>query len=200
MCLPRNRASAPQQQRNHSARAAVRLARTNLDSTTAIPVPASSRPSTGSDQPRPARQTPARRVEPRANPQRGWGSDLRNTSRLPPNVRHRVDRQRSADPYRGEVARPCQHHHYAGLSSVFQDDLIRAYRTYLDARRSSRPAEEYREPTDAEWAEFQQHFQNRKLELGDCGRPYGRRAAMSTHVFDAQCCASINALADAWLR
>lgn len=84
--------------------------------------------------------------------------------------------------------------------AVFQDDLIRAYRTYLDARRSSRPAEEYREPTDAEWAEFQQHFQNRKLELGDCGRPYGRRAAMSTHVFDAQCCASINALADAWLR
>ncbi|WP_260850621.1 site-specific integrase [Rhodococcus sp. WB9] len=57
--------------------------------------------------------------------------------------------------------------------AVFQDDLIHAYRTYLDARRSSRPAEEYREPTDAEWTEFQQHFQNRKLELGDCGRPYG---------------------------
>ena len=57
--------------------------------------------------------------------------------------------------------------------AVFQDDLIRAYRTFLDARRAVRPTEEYREPTDAEWREFQQHFHARKLELGECARPYG---------------------------
>jgi site-specific recombinase XerD len=57
--------------------------------------------------------------------------------------------------------------------AVFQEDLIRSYRSFLDQRRSSRPASEYREPTDEEWTEFQQHFQVRKLELGDCGRPYG---------------------------
>jgi integrase len=57
--------------------------------------------------------------------------------------------------------------------AVFQEDLIRSYRVFLDKRRGVRPAEEYREPTDEEWREFQQHFHARKLELGDCARPYG---------------------------
>jgi hypothetical protein len=57
--------------------------------------------------------------------------------------------------------------------AVFQDELIRSYRAFLTHRRALRPAAEYREPTDAEWDEFQQHFQLRKLELGTCGRPYG---------------------------
>jgi integrase len=56
--------------------------------------------------------------------------------------------------------------------AVFQDDLIRAYRGFLDTRRAMRPQDDYREPTDAEWQEFQQHFELRKLELGTCGRPY----------------------------
>lgn len=56
---------------------------------------------------------------------------------------------------------------------IFQDDLVRAYRSFLDHRRAARPSGEYREPTDAEWEEFQQHFELRKLELGTCGRPYG---------------------------
>lgn len=57
--------------------------------------------------------------------------------------------------------------------AVFQDDLVRTYRTFLDKRRAQRPETEYREPTDTEWHEFQQHFQLRKVALGDCGRPYG---------------------------
>ncbi|MGW4366991.1 tyrosine-type recombinase/integrase [Nocardia takedensis] len=57
--------------------------------------------------------------------------------------------------------------------AVFQDDLIRAYRTFVDNRRATRPDTEYREPTPDEWHKFQQHFHTRKLELGDCGRPYG---------------------------
>jgi hypothetical protein len=56
--------------------------------------------------------------------------------------------------------------------AVFQDELIRSYRAFLAHRRALRPAAEYREPTDAEWDEFQQHFQLRKVELGTCGRPY----------------------------
>ncbi|HEX5878956.1 MAG TPA: tyrosine-type recombinase/integrase [Actinomycetota bacterium] len=58
-------------------------------------------------------------------------------------------------------------------TAVFQDDLIRSYRAFLDKRRATRPAEEYREPTEEEWREFQQHFQLRKVAMGDCGRPYG---------------------------
>jgi integrase len=57
--------------------------------------------------------------------------------------------------------------------AVFQDDMIRAYRSFLDNRRSVRPEAEYREPTEQEWTEFNQHFHERKLELGTCARPYG---------------------------
>jgi integrase len=57
--------------------------------------------------------------------------------------------------------------------AVFHDELIRAYRGFLETRRATRPPAEYREPTDAEWREFEQHFELRKLELGTCARPYG---------------------------
>jgi hypothetical protein len=57
--------------------------------------------------------------------------------------------------------------------AVFDEELVRSYRAFLDKRRAVRPEAEYREPTDEEWREFQQHFQTRKLELGECGRPYG---------------------------
>jgi integrase len=59
------------------------------------------------------------------------------------------------------------------LVQVFQDDLVRTYRAFLDQRRAVRPEAEYREPTDEEYREFHQHFELRKLELGTCGRPYG---------------------------
>jgi hypothetical protein len=51
--------------------------------------------------------------------------------------------------------------------------MIRTYRSFLDRRRLVRPEAEYREPTEHEWREFHQHFQERQLELGTCGRPYG---------------------------
>lgn len=57
--------------------------------------------------------------------------------------------------------------------AIFDEQLIRAYRTFLDRRRAVRPEVEYREPTEREWQEFQQHFQARQLSLGKCGRPYG---------------------------
>lgn len=61
--------------------------------------------------------------------------------------------------------------------AVFQDDLIRTYRAFLDKRRAVRPESEYREPTDEEWREFEEHFEKRKLEIGTCGRPYGTPCA-----------------------
>ncbi|MEV0413565.1 site-specific integrase [Streptomyces sp. NPDC050448] len=57
--------------------------------------------------------------------------------------------------------------------AVFQDDLIRTYCGFLDRRRAERPVEEYREPTEQEWRDFQQHFELRKVSLGTCRRPYG---------------------------
>lgn len=58
-------------------------------------------------------------------------------------------------------------------TAVFDDELVRAYQTFLAKRRAIRPAAEYRTATDDEWREFQQHFQTRQLELGTRGRPYG---------------------------
>jgi len=58
-------------------------------------------------------------------------------------------------------------------TAVFQDDLIRTYRSFVDRRRSARPVEEYREPTPEEWDEFEEHFALRRVELGSCARPYG---------------------------
>lgn len=56
--------------------------------------------------------------------------------------------------------------------AVFEDDLQQTYRAWVDRRRAIRPPEEYRQPTDAEWEEFEEHFQLRKVELGSCARPY----------------------------
>jgi len=60
-----------------------------------------------------------------------------------------------------------------GYVAVFNEDLVRHYQAFLDRRRAQRPSDEYRAATDAEWTEFEQHFDQRKVELGNCGRPYG---------------------------
>ncbi|WP_433870705.1 tyrosine-type recombinase/integrase [Saccharopolyspora sp. CA-218241] len=56
---------------------------------------------------------------------------------------------------------------------VFEEDVVRHYHDFLQQRRTKRPVEEYRDVTSEEWAEFEQHFDKRKVELGSCARPYG---------------------------
>jgi integrase len=60
-----------------------------------------------------------------------------------------------------------------GYVAVYPAEVIRHYRQFIDQRRSQRPGEEYREPSDSEWAEFRDHFSLRKVALGTCHRPYG---------------------------
>ncbi|GCD94704.1 integrase [Embleya hyalina] len=50
--------------------------------------------------------------------------------------------------------------------------VVRHYQTHLARRRTMRPQEEYRPVTDTEWQEFDEQFDKRKLEPGNCGRPY----------------------------
>lgn len=57
--------------------------------------------------------------------------------------------------------------------AVYDSDVVEHYRAFLTRRRTLRPSEEYREPTDAEWDDFLGHFERRKVELGVCGRAYG---------------------------
>jgi Phage integrase family len=60
-----------------------------------------------------------------------------------------------------------------GYLAVYPQEVIRHFRRFVDQRRARRPSEEYREPTDGEWAEFRDHFSLRKVALGTCDRPYG---------------------------
>jgi integrase len=58
-------------------------------------------------------------------------------------------------------------------AAVFPDDVTRAHRAFIHNRRTLRPADEYRDVTDAEWDEFEEHFAKRKIAIGDCMRAYG---------------------------
>jgi hypothetical protein len=60
-----------------------------------------------------------------------------------------------------------------GYKAVYPDEAIQSHLAFLARRRSLRPTEEYRVPTDEEWQEFLGHFERRKVSIGTCGRAFG---------------------------
>jgi Phage integrase family len=60
-----------------------------------------------------------------------------------------------------------------GYKAVYPEEAIAAHRAFLTRRRALRPSEEYRTPTEEEWAEFLGHFERRKVSVGTCGRAFG---------------------------
>jgi hypothetical protein len=65
---------------------------------------------------------------------------------------------------------------HQGYAAVYPDEVIRTYQTFIFTR-AERPTEEYRQPTEAEWAEFERHFTLRKVAFGNCDRLYGTPCA-----------------------
>lgn len=59
-----------------------------------------------------------------------------------------------------------------GYKAVYPEEVITGHRAFIARRRELRPSQEYRTPTDQEWAEFLGHFEYRKVAVGDCGRSY----------------------------
>ena len=59
-----------------------------------------------------------------------------------------------------------------GYKAVYPEEAINGHRAFIARRRATRPSEEYRSPTDAEWEEFLGHVERRRVALGDCGRAY----------------------------
>jgi integrase len=59
-----------------------------------------------------------------------------------------------------------------GYKAIYPEEAINGHRAFIARRRALRPSEEYRTPTNEEWAEFLGHFERRKVALGDCGRAY----------------------------
>ncbi|MDQ0745911.1 site-specific recombinase XerD [Streptomyces africanus] len=60
-----------------------------------------------------------------------------------------------------------------GYNADYPTETIEAHRAFITRRRTLRPAEEYRTPTETEWEEFLGHFERRKLSVGTCARAYG---------------------------
>ena len=60
-----------------------------------------------------------------------------------------------------------------GYKAVYPEQAIQAHLAFLARRRAQRPTDEYRVPTDEEWAEFLGHFERRKIATGICGRAFG---------------------------
>ena len=60
-----------------------------------------------------------------------------------------------------------------GYKAVYPEQAIQAHLAFLARRRAQRPTDEYRVPTDAEWAEFLGHFERRKVATGTCARAFG---------------------------
>ncbi|MFD4248268.1 tyrosine-type recombinase/integrase [Amycolatopsis thermoflava] len=61
-----------------------------------------------------------------------------------------------------------------GYTAVFPQQVIDAHHKMIAHRRDLRDFAEYREVTPEEWAEFEAHFQLRRVALGDCFRPRTR--------------------------
>ncbi|WP_245673050.1 integrase [Nocardia lijiangensis] len=59
-----------------------------------------------------------------------------------------------------------------GYKAVYPAETIEAHRAFLARRRATRPSEEYRTPTDAEWDAFLAHFEKRKVSVGTCARAF----------------------------
>jgi integrase len=77
-----------------------------------------------------------------------------------------------------------------GYKAVYPDEVISGHRAFIARRRSARPSQEYRVPTDEEWDQFLGHFEHRKVALGDCGRSYDT-PCIHEHTCAARCCGPI---------
>ncbi len=60
-----------------------------------------------------------------------------------------------------------------GYKAIYPTEAIEAHRAFLARRRTSRPGDGYRTPTDEEWDAFLAHFEKRKVSVGTCARAYG---------------------------
>jgi hypothetical protein len=56
--------------------------------------------------------------------------------------------------------------------AVYPEEAVQAHLAFLARRRSLRPSDEYRTPTDDEWQEFLGHFERRKVSIGTCARAF----------------------------
>ena len=74
-----------------------------------------------------------------------------------------------------------------GYKAVYPDEAIRAHLAFLARRRSLRPGEEYRVPTDEEWAEFSVISSSARSPQAPAAARSGPPACTSTVACVAAC-------------
>ena len=60
-----------------------------------------------------------------------------------------------------------------GYKAVYPEEAIQSHLAFLARRRTQRPTDEYRVPSEEEWQEFLGHFERQKVATGICGRAFG---------------------------
>ena len=84
--------------------------------------------------------------------------------------------------------------------AVYPQDVIRHYRRFLTRRRALRPSEEYREPTDAEWEEFQTTSASARSNWAPAAAPTAPPASTNTPASAAPCSAPTPPSCHDWPR
>ncbi|MET7304369.1 site-specific integrase [Embleya sp. NPDC005575] len=82
------------------------------------------------------------------------------TSGLPPHIAQIICGHKSLDTT-------------MGYKAIYPTETVEAHRAFVARRRETRPSEEYRTPTEAEWDSFLAHFEKRKVSVGTCARAFG---------------------------
>lgn len=170
----RHHQPSPPRARNRAAAQAARPFPTLVRPTRALPVPTSLQvgqqvglqrrndPQVPSRSRRPSRVTRQRRHPPSAH-----------TPPFQAAAPDRTGSQQAAHPHRRPTRRTPQPQHHPGLRGHLPTRRLDHYDQFLERRRATRPGDEYRQPTADELQAFADHFGRRRVELGDCVRPYG---------------------------
>ena len=88
-----------------------------------------------------------------------------------------------------------------GYKAIYPQEAINGHRAFIACRRSLRPSEEYRIPSDQEWDEFLATSSGEKLPWVSAAGHTGRVASMSTLVASgAPSCARTRLSSPAWSR
>ncbi|WP_320775846.1 hypothetical protein [Streptomyces sp. CRN 30] len=78
---------------------------------------------------------------------------------LPPLIPHGLRGPRSLDPT-------------TGYKAIYPAENIESHRAFIARRRTGRPSEECRTPSEEEQDAFLAFFENRKASTGTCGRAF----------------------------
>jgi hypothetical protein len=83
--------------------------------------------------------------------------------------------------------------------AIYPAEAIEAHRAFIARRRTTRPSEEHRTPTDEERDSFLAHFETRAVSVGTCARSFGT-PCIHEPALDVRSCDRTRRSASDWKR